>query len=254
MVAVATVVDCPYPGKESVVARATPARDGRDGSIVRLFSASPAAGARLEDARADGAVDAVGSASAMSGAPDGRNVVKGWVAKGEALVRIEPPEPGVDGVDVTGQPLRARHGAAAAVERGLNVHDSPDGLHVVASIYGQAWFVGGTLVSVVPVLRMESIEGQTIQYSGTVVVDGSIGPRCCIIAAWDVVAGRIECSEVSAGGDILVDGGVTACTGRGLLAGGDFRARFVETSTIQAPAGRSLLNEPSGRESKRTWV
>ncbi|NPV70453.1 MAG: DUF342 domain-containing protein [Firmicutes bacterium] len=228
--AVAELVESPWPGKEAVVAWATPARNGRDGRAIRLFDADACSGAGT------GAGDGTGAVAEPA-------VVKGWVSKGQALVRVEPPTQGVDGIDVTGVRLKARHGSSVTVERGPNVEDSPDGADIVASIDGQAWLVGGSFLALVPVLRAESIEeGRTLQFPGTVVVSGAIGPRSCVMAAWDVVAGRIECSEVSAGGDVVVGGGITGCTGRGILAGGDLRARFVEISTVQA-VGRVFIGE-----------
>ncbi|MCR4397878.1 MAG: FapA family protein [Firmicutes bacterium] len=237
------------PGEPHIVARGTPAKDGEDGRLIRLFEADEMGD--VADAPAD---------RDPSSWPGGW--VKGRVRAGERLLRVVPPTAGVAGMDVTGAAVPAVAGAAPSLFLGENVECSADGSEIRARSDGQAWF-DGEFVEVVPVLELPEVpEGHTERFDGTVVVAGVIRGGSRVFAGWDVVAERIEGAAVTAGGDVTIRGGIVGCDHHGVRAGGNVASRFVEASRVRV-GGRLRVNEyivhstveaSAGIEAASCWV
>jgi len=210
--AVEELASCHVAGRTATLARATPPFHGRDGSIERLF----------ED-------DGAGS----------NGWIKSHVERGAPLLRIISAERGTAGTDVTGGVIPARAGVEPALSIGSCVETAENGTVIRAAIDGQAWF-DGEFTDVVAVMRLDEVlEGRTVTFRGTIIVNGIIHSGSRVVAEWDVAAERIDGAQVTAGGDVSVSGGIVGCEGPGIRAAGDVRARFIEVSNVRA--GGSVL-------------
>lgn len=158
------------------------------------------------------------------------------VAVGTALGRMVPPASGIDGRDVFGLAVAAKHGRPAhlALEGAAT---QPDGT-VLASRSGELR-VTPAVVTVDPVLRIAGsvgFETGHVDFPGDVAVRGNVA----------------DCFRVRAGGGIVVNGTAEACTiqcelhavlaggmagrARGTITvGGDLDARYLNscTATVQ---------------------
>lgn len=173
------------------------------------------------------------------------------VSAGEALMRRHPPQPGAAGCNVYGQVVPAPPSKdlvfASRLQGAAPSPDDPDLL--LAEISGQP-LLQRDGVSVEPIVRYEDIDLSVgnVHFPGSIEVRGDIRSGMKVHADGDVVVkGVIESAEVSAGGDIKVDGGiighslvprearhgVTARTAR-ISAAGNISAHFIENAVIEA--------------------
>ncbi len=172
------------------------------------------------------------------------------VTAGETLMRRHPPEPGVAGCNVFGQvvpaPVAKDIVFAARLQGALRSPEDPNLL--IAEIAGQP-LLHRDGISVEPIVRYDDIDLSigNVQFPGTIEVRGDIRSGMKVHAEGDVVVkGVIESAEVSAGGDVKVDGGIighslppretqhaAARTAR-VSAAGNISARFIENAIVEA--------------------
>ncbi|MPZ42887.1 MAG: DUF342 domain-containing protein [Betaproteobacteria bacterium] len=173
------------------------------------------------------------------------------VTAGEVLMRRHPPQPGVAGCNVFAQvvpaPVSKDIVFAARLQGAVPSPNDPDLL--LAEISGQP-LLHRDGVSVEPIVRYDDIDLSVgnVQFPGSIEVRGDIRSGMKVRAEGDVVVkGVIESADVSAGGDVKVDGGIighsltpretqhnaTARTAR-ISAGGNISARFIENAVVEA--------------------
>lgn len=160
------------------------------------------------------------------------------VQAGTQLATRKPPTPGHPGSDVHGRPLPAQEGRDVKLRAGKGTKLAPDGRAVLAAMEGHAAISDSGEVTVSPIFHVEGdVDFSTgnIDFVGTVVVRGDVGPGFTVKAAGNVeVHGGITGGTVEAGGDVVVRYGITA-GGRGRVkAGGKVQCRFVEGAEISA--------------------
>lgn len=158
------------------------------------------------------------------------------VKPGQALMRRHPPTSGVDGRNVRGETMPAIDGHDEPFSTELKgtciADDDPNLLRSKHS--GQPVHTGNA-VAVEDVLRLTGVSIATgnITFDGTVEVNGDVQPGMKVHATGDIVVkGLVEGSELEAGGNISVSGGVIAHGA--LRAVQTAAARFVENSSIHA--------------------
>jgi uncharacterized protein (DUF342 family) len=159
------------------------------------------------------------------------------VVEAQTLAKKIPPEKGVPGRTVTGNPLPARDGRDIALPLGKNVHMGDDGAAVIADINGQVVEVNGK-INVEPVYTVDgnvSLKTGNIIFLGTVMVNGNVEDGFSVKAAGNIeVSGTVEKAELDAEGDIIVHQGITG-RGSGIIrAGKSLAARFIENTVIEA--------------------
>jgi uncharacterized protein (DUF342 family) len=173
------------------------------------------------------------------------------VTAGEHLMRRHPPEPGIAGCNVFGQVVPAPPSKdivfGARLQGASPSAEDPNLL--VADIAGQP-LLHRDGISVEPIVRYDDIDLSVgnVQFPGSVEVRGDIRNGMKVHAEGDVVVkGVIESAEVSAGGDVKVEGGIIghsppprerehdahARTAR-ISAGGSISARFIENAVVEA--------------------
>jgi uncharacterized protein (DUF342 family) len=173
------------------------------------------------------------------------------VTAGDALMRRHPPEPGIPGCNVYGQavPAPVAKDIVFAARLPGAVPSPHDPNLLIAEISGQP-LLHRDGISVEPIVRYDDIDLSVgnVQFSGSIEVRGDIRSGMKVRAEGDVVVkGVIESADVSAGGDVKVEGGIighspppretqhtaTARTAR-IAAGGNISARFIENAVVEA--------------------
>ncbi len=144
-----------------------------------------------------------------------------------------------DGHSVTGDVIPARRGDDIALEVGNNIQmqDEDETIRYISKIDGQL-VMAGSCISTEPVLTIQGDVGPktgNINFNGVVSVQGSVADGFNVLAGKDIVVnGNAGCSELHAGGNIVVKNGIIG-KNRGLVyAKGDVTAKFAENSEIRA--------------------
>lgn len=165
---------------------------------------------------------------------------------GMLLMRREPATDGVDGIDVYGNVLPATPGKPrdwSGNMPGTMLDDADENL-LLASTKGHP-VVMSNGVRLDDVLKLSSADGRTgnISFDGTVYIAGDAASGICLDATGDVfIKGAVEDATITAGGDIVIGGGIINANANGdnatlatrLQAGGDIHARFVTGASLIA--------------------
>ena len=166
---------------------------------------------------------------------------------GDRLMQRTPTVPGVNGVDIKGQPVPARPIADIPFSKDCSGAepdpDNPDLL--VAIIAGQPSVIKAG-VKVNPIVEIEDVDLSTgnIDFEGTVRISGDVKAGMRLRVSGDVfVNGTVEAAEITAGGSVTIKGGVIghaeAQTGIVPIAArikceGSMQALFAENAHIEA--------------------
>ncbi|MEZ5557750.1 MAG: FapA family protein [Pseudomonadales bacterium] len=170
-----------------------------------------------------------------------------FVAVGDALMRLEPPTPGVSGADVYGRAIPAEPGNALAFPGSLQgaMLDPNDPHLLVAAIRGHP-VVMANAVHVDNVLTLDNVDiaSGNVTFEGSLVVRGEVGSGASIDVTGDVqIKGVVDRASIVAGNDIEIGGGVfgeETCDGEDcgfaaqLSAGGSVTAKFLSCVLVRA--------------------
>lgn len=208
-----------------VAARGRPAKPGRDGKLELLFEHGKTSG----QLREDGSID-----FKQRG---GHQQVKADTP----IARLHPPTPPTPGADVFGAVVEAPAGKPLAVKAGDNVREVPLANGVVeyqAAITGTPELDQGALrVSEVLVVPgdVDLDSGNIASEAGSVEVTGSLRSGFAVSAGKDVtVKGLVEAADITAGQDVMVQGGLVMSGGNTVRAGGVVNAKFIHNAVIVA--------------------
>jgi uncharacterized protein (DUF342 family) len=159
------------------------------------------------------------------------------VVEAQPLAKKIPPEQGIPGRTVTGNPLPARDGRDIALPLGKNVHVGDDKVTIIADMNGQVVETNGK-INVEPIYTVDGdvdLKTGNIIFLGTVVITGNVVDGFSVKAAGNIeVNGTVEKADLDAEGNIIVHQGIT---GRGkeiIRAGKSLMARFIENTMIEA--------------------
>lgn len=163
------------------------------------------------------------------------------VQKGQVIVVVHPPKPGIDGITVTGKKLLARKGREVPPLRGRGFEKVPDAQQYMASITGKVEKVNEKVF----VTEIYEINGDVdmrtgnIDFRGDVIVHGNVTAGMSINATGTVtVDGTVEAAIVKAGKDIIIRGGFIGGY-KGLIeTEHNLFAKFMEYGTIRV--GREI--------------
>jgi len=197
----------------------THAVDGEDGSYTLTFNAD----AEAPKERDDGTIDY-----------KELGLIKN-VFEGEVLCNIVLPTPGVDGINVYGGAVSARDGKAAKVEAGNNVSLTDDGTEILADKDGCVYFKQGKVYieEVYSVKEDVDLKTGNVEFNGSITVFGSVLQGFKVTAQKDIlIKGRVEGAELTAGGNIVIVGGVAGMSLAKIDAEGDISAKFIESANV----------------------
>jgi uncharacterized protein (DUF342 family) len=214
-----------------VVARGQNAVDGEDATFVSLI---PEPEERRPHADEHGVIDYRDFGEIAA------------VRAGEPLMRRMPPTAGENGYDVSGRVLKAspgRNTPFSQLVKGAKV-DAEDANLLCAAISGRP-IVGPTGVSVDPVVVLPQVDMSTghVDFDGSVNVQGNVNPGMRIRATGDVfIGGSVAAAEITAGGKVVIKGGVIGGGESGgsaqerakIRCQGLFQAGFLEYAHVES--------------------
>ena len=159
------------------------------------------------------------------------------VKKGDLLCRLIPPEPGRDGIDVTGKAVPHRKSRLPSFPSGHNTAVSEDGLELTAAIDGCVEYHKNSLSVSETFYVRGDVDGSSgsINFVGTVVVQGDVTEGYTVQAGGDItVHGMVRGATLKAGGNITVSNGVNGMRGGSLTAGGNVSARYFQNAAVES--------------------
>ena len=165
------------------------------------------------------------------------------VEKGQRLIRIIPPEEGVNGTDVTGNVIPYKRGnPAPRVTKGKGVATNEDENEMIAETSGQVTYINKKL-AVNPLLEIQGDVGPStgnVEFNGAVIIRGNVASGYSVTAEGDVdIYGTVEASKIESGGNVFMFSGVQGGDKGEIIAGGDIMTKFAEGCTLKA--GRNIV-------------
>ncbi len=168
------------------------------------------------------------------------------VVEGQALAKKVQAKQGVPGRTVTGKLLPAKNGKDLPLPLGKNVHESDDGLTVIADVNGEATYIN----SKINVETVYTINGDVDLktgnqfFLGTIVVVGNVEDGFSVKATGNIeVRGNVGKAEISAEGDVIVHQGITGKGAGVITAGKNVWAKFIENAQLYA--GENVIVQTS---------
>ena len=196
--------------------------EGKDGYYEYAFSENAD---RKPVIKEDGSVDFMASREYTS--------VKG----GDLLATYHKASKGVDGMTVTGMPIKGAYGEELEAINSEDVMASRDGTMYYAKKEGYVSLQNGTIRIIENLLFDHDLtiyDGE-IDFNGTVQVKGSVHENVVIHATGDIiVSGYVESAKLVAGRDIIISGGVNADENGSYIAERNIQAGFFENANVTA--------------------
>ncbi len=234
--AIADAVNQPKGVENQIIARGTPAEDGKDGWFESLIPDIKDRRPRIDD---DGVAHYKDISQLIT------------VRPGDELLLRHLPTEGTPGQTVTGAVISATRGTDMMFASSLaGTQIDPQNSNLLrAAIVGQPVFIeSGAIVE--PTVTVDNVDMKSgnIDFDGTVIVKGNVTTGMLIKVLGDVhVHGMVEAATViEASGDITVKNGVigrgsitedNGQPGKGIVrlhAAGNLQARFIENCICQA--------------------
>jgi len=169
------------------------------------------------------------------------------VKKDDVLCRITPPQPGEDGMDVTGRVLPCRETVSAKLLFGQNTSISEDGLSLLASKDGLLYKEDGKIC----VAHQTIINDDLSSYKGvlhansSLYITGNVLGGVAVEAEGDILIGGqvLDAKLTSVKGCIRVQKGVNGSEEESVVlkAGQQVQAPFIENANIEA--GSDIITE-----------
>jgi len=154
---------------------------------------------------------------------------------GDILAEVIAPTDGVDGMDVRGEPIKAKAGTKARYFLGEGVEEK-DG-HIVVTAAGTP----SVRDDLIMILRNYVLQGNVdlstgnINYPGTVVIHGNVTDGFEVISEENIVVnGLISGAKIRAKGYVKCAGGIQGNGKAEIIAGSFVAATFVNIATIVA--------------------
>ncbi len=201
------------------VARAIPAKNGKNGSIQYLYEKK-----RVPKPKHD-----------EFGVADFRelNLIVP-IKKGDVIAEIVPPTPGEPGINIFGKAIKPEPGKAPNIAVGKNTLITADGKEIVSMcdghiLYGTGCFYVEETVTVKSDLDLSI---GNIDFFGDIHIKGNVMEGFSVKAGRSLkVDGTVFSGVISAGGDIVINGGAINTD---IECGGDVKVGFCENSHIRA--------------------
>ncbi|MCK6439100.1 MAG: FapA family protein, partial [Planctomycetes bacterium] len=164
----------------------------------------------------------------------------------QLIARVHPPEPGSDGLAVTGEPMPAVPVTDIAYAPGENVEYDETNHEFFSKIAGRVE-VKGTVISV---LRLFEVAGDVdfsvgnVQFDGLVKVRGNIKDNFNIAATDGVeVDGVIEGAHVKSNRNVVAMGGINLREKGSINCEGEIITKFLNNSTVFAKGAVKVEKE-----------
>ncbi len=153
------------------------------------------------------------------------------IVTGTAICEIIPPTEGVDGIDVTRNPIPALSGKEVELPAGRNVIKSENEPYLVAEIEGnltyrdEKYHVDNLLV----IPGNIDVSTGNLDFLGDIQIRGDVHSGFSVKAGGSIfVGGIVEGGTLTAGQDIILSQGAHGAKSSLFTAGGDIHAKFLE--------------------------
>ncbi len=171
------------------------------------------------------------------------------VRAGDKIAAIYPPTPGVDGIAVTGEVLKAKPGKPVEdIFLGENVSFSEtDDSVIVATADGNLHLNDGGVIEVSPILKVDGnidVSFGAVNFIGTLIVKGDIksGSKVKVDKNLEVY-GNIEDADVEVKGNALIGGGFIGYGKGKLYVHGDVSLRYIINQNLIADGNVTIKRE-----------
>ncbi len=161
------------------------------------------------------------------------------VEKGQLLARLTHPEEGKPGLDVFGRAIPAGSPKKNLIRAGSNVRveKKQEAWYFYADIDGRIRLTRGTLA----VDDVYTIHGDVcmktghINHPGALVVEGDVLAGFKLHVEGNIeIRGIVEPTDIQAGGDLIVHGGITGAEGQSIKVRGGVHAKYILDADIEA--------------------
>ncbi len=159
------------------------------------------------------------------------------ITKGQVLATKSPITLGESGTTVTGMSIKARDGKLANFSFGKNVMQSEDEMSLISECDGTLETQGNkiSIIEVLEIFTDVGIKTGNISFTGKVIIRGNITSGFKVETQDSIeVIGVVESAELSAGGDILINGGVQGNDDCTIKAGGNIKGIYFNNCKIIA--------------------
>lgn len=179
------------------------------------------------------------------------------VTAGQVIAEKILATQGDPGSDIRGCELPATPGKDKLIKLGKNVEWIDDGTKIIATGGGEPTIVGGK-VTVLPIYEVKgdvNFDSGNVIFSGNLVIRGNVESGFKVEAEGDVtIYGNVDTADVKAGGNLLVQGGVSGMDKSEITCGGDFSAKYIEHVTVNSEGNvtikESIMHCQVGANSK----
>lgn len=159
------------------------------------------------------------------------------VKEGDIVAEITPEDPGKDGLNLMGVPIKPKKVQRKIFKYGRNLEVSADGTKLITKVTGHVTLEGDKIFVSNEFEVKTDVDNSTgdIDYDGNVKVFGNVRAGFKVNATGTVtVNGVVEGAEIVAGGDIVLQRGILGMN-RGILrAGGNIVSTYIENATVYA--------------------
>ncbi len=207
---------------EYVLAKATPAVQGRDAKITYHFNTDPTLKPKTNE---DGSVD-FHQLDMIS-----------HCHKDELLATLVPMDPGKPGIDVYGVIIRPNKVTNRILRHGNKVYLSEDGLQMYSSVDGHVSLIDNRVFVSDTYEVPADVDASTgdIVYEGNVTIRGNVITGFSVRAKGDIeVNGVVEGAYLESGGQIILKRGMQGMNKGILKASGNVITKFLENAEVIA--------------------
>ncbi len=168
------------------------------------------------------------------------------VSKDQKIAVIVPPGKGEDGADIFGAAIPAPPGKPFRLRPGKNIAINEKTGTVTALTDGQV-SIAGRSINVFPVYEVAGdldMKTGNIDFPGNVLIKGNVPAGFRINARGDIrVMGLVEAATLTAGGSIMINGGVVAANKGVIRAGEHVKVTYINQGNVEA--GKSIMASKS---------
>lgn len=201
------------------VARAIPAKRGKNGTVKYLFEKN-----RVPKPKHD----EFGVANFRE-----LNLIVP-IRKGDVIAEITPPTPGDPGINIFGRPIKPEPGKMPNITVGKNTLLTADGKQIVSACDGHIMYGTGcfNVEDTVTVMADLDLSIGNIDFFGDIHIKGNIMEGFSVKAGRNLrIEGTAFSADITAGGNIVINGGAINSN---IDCGGDLKVGFCENSVIKA--------------------
>ena len=159
------------------------------------------------------------------------------VLEDDLIIKIIPPTPGQEGIDVYGQLLKVNPPAKAEIKVGPNLRWDEEASGYLAAVSGRLRMAGASL-EIQEIFRIDSDVGRktgNINHEGDIIIQGDIDSEYSVDATGTIIVnGVIGACNITSGGDLIVSGGINSREDKKISAKGGIKAKYIMNAVIEA--------------------